>query len=113
MTVQELLRNPEHWLNQTVSLEGIFIMQRGMTYVVDSEDDTEALGKAICISHFNLKQLLFSKLSPWAGGRRLYSDSIEVEGHLSPGDSPPFLYSLTKIHRMTISRRNEVFQIVS
>lgn len=87
-------------------------MQRGMTYAVDSEDDIDIPSKAICISHSNLKQLLFSKLSPWAGGRRLYSDSIKVEGRLSRGDSSPFSYSLTNIRRMTISRRNETFQIV-
>lgn len=96
-----------------IALEGVFVIARGLAYLVPTIEAKDDLSQSIALDYEQLKPLLMSKVPAYGGGPYLYCDQVVVEGIVSPsvGDMEAS-FVLRDIAAFSLTRRGRVFQVL-
>ena len=96
MKVREMMDNPAAE-GREVTIEGIFVMQGGVGYFVESDDDVDNVGGAIYVDQPGLREALLSSVPAYAGSKYSYRNEAKISGVVRRGGREGFRYEISNI----------------
>lgn len=107
MRVNEILAQRTTNEGSEVTIEGIFVMVRGIGYFVSSMGDVDETSCAIMVDFHGLESCLLSSVPAYGGGKYSYCDKAVVSGVLLASPRADFPCAIGEIHDFTIYKYGE------
>jgi hypothetical protein len=107
MQVNEALQLARDQCESEATIEGMFVMRRGVGYFVQSKDEIEEKEKAIFVDMPNLEKMLFSRIPAFGGGEYSYCDRAIITGVLTNEIAQEFKYRLKNLKQFSIYKYGE------
>ncbi|MFZ6655394.1 hypothetical protein [Undibacterium sp. TJN19] len=112
MKVSEILKNSSLLIDTEVSIDGIFVMKRGVGYFIESKDCRDNIDEAIFIDYPDLEKYMAPRIPGLAGGHYGYCNNATVVGVLKKEKSQSFKYSLICIKFFTVYLHGDAMAVL-
>jgi len=98
----ELIESIKLNAENTVTIEGIFVMERGVGYFVQSMDRIAEKTGAILVEYPGLEERLLSTVPAYGGGPYSYCHDAIISGMLKANLGREFSMAIDEIHNFII-----------
>lgn len=96
-----------------VTIEGIFVMEHGVGYFVQSKDNMADKDRAVMVSYPGLEKLLLSRVPAYGGSKYSYCNDAVVTGILKISPLPDFSFTIGEMNNFIIYMYGESIVVVS
>jgi len=113
MQVFEVLSEDKLNVGDEVTIEGIFVMERGVGYFVQSKAQRAEKASAVMVDYPGLEKHLLSTVPSYGGSAYSYCDDAIITGTLKTSPRSEFPIAIEGIHNFVIHMFGETMVAIS